>query len=109
VYLGERPTGRIGIINTRGEIAVPFEYDQIGGGDLAFAFDNGLVILGINSEDEADEHGGRPGPKWGMVDMNGYVLLPFEYDRIARFGGVNGREYYWVLKGDLWGIYTVSS
>jgi hypothetical protein len=97
---------KFGVINTSGEIAVPFIYDGVGGGNIVFAQNGGLVILGV-FEDVETNSGTTTLMKWGIVDMNGGILLPIEYERITHVGtDDNGREYFWILEDGLWGIYT---
>nr|WP_294493443.1 WG repeat-containing protein [uncultured Anaerosporobacter sp.] len=50
--------------------------------------------------------GDKKNPKWGLVDLNGKVLLPFEYKEIVAGDNWTAAEesYALVKKGDKWGM-----
>ena len=69
-------------LNGKAEIAVPFEYEEIG-----FAFDEGFVPA-------------KKGNKWGIIDKNNNVIVSFEYDECKPFNeGMAG-----VCKDGKWGF-----
>jgi len=101
--------GKWGIINTRGDIVIPIEHDYIENawGDRE-AVVNGVAIVR------------RPGSNWGdnhsigLIDMNGNVVLPYEFASILFVGKdeSTGRAYYWANIGKhdtpRWRIYAVN-
>ena len=61
-FLAKKNSGMVGTISDKGEIIIPFEYQEIK------AFDGKKVTF-------AKKNG-----KYGLIDYNGKVVLPFEFD-----------------------------
>jgi len=88
-------TGKIGYVNTNGEIVISLEYDD------SRSFENGFASVGIGNASTADI-------KWGLINTKGEVVIPLEYGwwfYIARdgdevtttFSGNDGNNYYAVF------------
>jgi len=80
------------VLNTDGTEVVPSgKYSWIDG------FDNGLArVMSRNVTNGQNENG----DKWGMIDENGKVVLPLEYDNIWNFYGKQ-RVTTKVIKGNV--------
>ena len=80
------------VLNTDGTEVVPFgKYSWIDG------FDNGLARVRIGNVTNGQKENGN---KWGMINENGKVVLPLEYDDIWAFYGKK-RVTTKVVKGDV--------
>lgn len=70
--------GEVGFVDEKLELVVPRVWD------FAFPFEGGFarVCTGCSIErHEGDEHGGIRGGSWGIIDRQGRVVVPVEYDR----------------------------
>jgi hypothetical protein len=96
---------RWGLINTRGEIAIPFEYSGVGfffmkwSPDIPFPRANGFVAMSTGRWEQVSEDEWVDNTRWGFVDINGEVAVPFEYSHIMYVGSHDGREYFWANSG----------
>lgn len=80
------------VLNTDGTEVVPYgKYSWIDG------FDNGLARVRIGNVTNGQKENGN---KWGMINENGKVVLPLEYDGIWAFYGKK-RVTTKVVKGDV--------
>ncbi len=80
------------VLNTDGTEVVPYgKYSWIDG------FDNGLARVRIGNVTNGQKENGN---KWGMINENGKVVLPLEYDDIWAFYGKK-RVTTKVVKGDV--------
>lgn len=80
------------VFNTDGTEVVPYgKYSWIDG------FDNGLARVRIGNVTNGQKENGN---KWGMINENGKVVLPLEYDDIWAFYGKK-RVTTKVVKGDV--------
>ena len=67
--LGQQPApiwnadGKYGVVNSKGQVIVPFEYDYIS------SYNQGLAIVAKNK-------------KKGLVDVNGKMVIPVMYEDI---------------------------
>ena len=87
------------VLNTDGTEVVPFgKYSWIDG------FDNGLARVRIGNVTNGQKENGN---KWGMINENGKVVLPLEYDDIWAFYGKK-RVTTKVVKGDVAQIVVLS-
>ncbi|MCL1866274.1 MAG: WG repeat-containing protein [Oscillospiraceae bacterium] len=90
-----------GIVNKKGEIIVPFEYDSLnygqkGEGDFPPIFSDGLTMVAKSVGNDSE---GLPILKWGFADLKGKVAIPLEYDFVYEFSdGIAG-----VMKNNKWG------
>ena len=78
----------VGLINNRGDVVIPFEC----GYETVMYVDNYTVITTRNG-------------KFGVIDMNCNILIPFEYDYIDCLK--NGFRY--VKKGDKYGFIDINN
>lgn len=76
--------GIYGAINRQGEIVIPLVYDY-----AMIKFSEGL--LGVKKNN-----------KWGYIDTNHEIVIPFEYDNIADYKFENGE--YWMKNDSILGI-----
>lgn len=60
--------GKAGFINTKGEIVIPLEYDEL------FIFSEGKAIA-------------RKDKNWGFINEKNETVIPFEYDGLHQFLG----------------------
>ncbi len=78
--LDQRKRERWGFINTKGELVVPFKYNEVGDFSEGFAH----VVEADESEINSDfiflEHG-----KHGFIDKKGDVVIPLIYEDAQRF------------------------
>lgn len=69
--------GGWGCINKKGEEVIPLQYDMKASpsysGQFPMGYTNGLIAVGNGS-------------KWGFMDINGKLVIPFKYD-FVRFAG----------------------
>lgn len=87
------------VLNTDGTEVVPYgKYSWIDG------FDNGLARVRIGNVTNGQKENGN---KWGMINENGKVVLPLEYDDIWAFYGKK-RVTTKVVKGDVAQIVVLS-
>ena len=77
--------GKLGLANAQGKIVLPCEYGDIVGDEGA-----GLEPL----------FRAKKGEKWGVVDKDGAVLAPFEFDEISEVG----QDFIIAAKDEKWGI-----
>jgi len=96
-----------GYINTSGEIVIPLEYDRgISADRLSFV--NGLAVVCIGKIDREDIYNNTDDRKYGIIDIEGNIVLPIEYDMIYsadRFYRVAIRDKY---KRQKWGLADMS-
>jgi hypothetical protein len=75
--------GRTAIVNTRGEIIVNLDYHFAGPGP------DGLIYVGLASNWIEDPDFGDGGYwssfKYGVIDMNGSIVIPVIYDNMGSF------------------------
>ena len=71
-----RLDGKYGIINSAGQVVVPFIYELLGNHGLV----GGYVGTVVNMSSGFVE--ARLDGQWGIIDMAGRVVIPFEYDEI---------------------------
>lgn len=62
-----------GLINEKGETRIPFEYEAIELFLSPFSWQNGLAAVSKNKQKDGT---------WGMVDLEGEVVLPLKYDYV---------------------------
>ena len=74
--------GKYGMLNVKGNIVIPFIYD-----DLCF-FDNGTIRAKKNS-------------KLGVIDKKGNTIIPFVYDDIYEIDRIN--KFFLVKQNNKWG------
>lgn len=79
--------GRWGAINTKGEIVIPFEHDEIGSSETGY----------IPYKD---------GDFWGYISPDGEVLIEAQFDAAS---GITKDGYGMVKEGDYWEIITIYS
>ena len=79
--------GRWGAINTKGEIVIPFEHDEIGSSETGY----------IPYKD---------GDFWGYISPDGEVLIEAQFDEAS---GITKDGYGMVKEGDYWEIITIYS
>ncbi len=90
-FIAEDSNDRAGIVNTKGEIVIPFEYDNFGysfgGGEVTdYSYEKNLIT--------ASKDG-----KWGVITLDkGDVKIPFEYEDIY----FNGNDSVAVKEEGLW-------
>ena len=77
--------GKLGLANAQGKIVLPCEYGDIVGDEGA-----GLEPL----------FRAKKGEKWGVVDKDGAILAPFEFDEISEVG----QDFIIAAKDEKWGI-----
>lgn len=81
VRVVERSDYKWGVIDSKGNIVVPFgKYDWIDG------FDSGLCRVKIGKEPSTLANNGN---KWGIINEHGEEVLPCEYDEVWNFYGKN--------------------
>ncbi len=74
-FIATNSSDKVGIINTKGEVIIPFEYDDLaysfGGGDVSdYSYEKNVIT--------ASKDG-----KWGLITLDkGKVKIDFEYDDI---------------------------
>lgn len=80
------------VLNIDGTVVVPYgKYNYIDG------FDKGLARVKIGNVTNGQKENGN---KWGLINENGDVVLPIEYDDMWSFYGKN-RATVRVVKGDV--------
>lgn len=65
-FMRVRNNGKAGIINQKGEIVIPLEYDN--------------VLDNKNNQFTAQRDN-----KWGIIDTENNIIIPFEYKRVGSF------------------------
>lgn len=75
--------GIYGAVNKKGEAIIPIIYDY-----AMFRFTEGLLAVKINN-------------KWGYVDANHKVVIPFEYDNISDYRFEDGK--FWMKNNSVLG------
>lgn len=81
VRVVERSDYKWGVIDSKGNIVVPFgKYNWIDG------FDSGLCRVKIGNEPSTLANNGN---KWGIINEQGEEVLPCEYDEVWNFYGKN--------------------
>ena len=65
-FMRVRNDGKTGIIDEKGKLIIPVEYDDIS--DLK----NGLLLAQKENQ-------------WGMIDLQNQIIIPFDYDKIRYF------------------------
>lgn len=65
-FMRVRNNGKAGIINEKGEIVIPIEYDNV------LDFKNGMFTAEKSNS-------------WGIIDVGNNTIIPFEYRRIRHF------------------------
>ena len=76
--------GIYGAVNRNGEAVIPIIYDY-----AMVKFSEGLLAV-------------KKGNKWGYVDANNNVIIPFEYDNLHTYGSAIGSEF--MFNGSLRGV-----
>ena len=107
-----------GLINSSGEEVLPCVYDNVWhlpefftlekDGKLGLANAQGKIVLPCEYGDIVGEEGAsleplfraKKGEKWGVVDKDGAVLAPFEFDEISEVG----QDFIIGAKDGKWGI-----
>lgn len=90
-YDGYAVVGRnkkFGVINNKGQETVPLEY-----GNLKINIYEGK--LGAQNDEK----------KWGLIDVNNNMLIPFEYDNI----GKTKDSHVSVKRGDYWSVVNMNN
>ncbi len=72
--------GKSGVIDTSGNVIVPFKYDFIDG------FYNGIAAVNIGGEYQSNSYPQIKGGKWGLVDSTGKFMTDIVYDQIDHSG-----------------------
>ena len=103
--------GKWGVVDKRGEVVVPFEYDNIGTisrtGDCIVIEKNGkrgiidrncreiipCIYDGISPFDEAGLAQVQDKGKFGYIDRTGRVVIPVIYDNAGSFSNYEGTVY----------------
>lgn len=73
--------GEFGVLNHKGEVVIPLEYEQISGL-------NGYYAAGKND-------------RYGLINTEGKVVLPLEFTRVEFYG-----KAVYVVKNELIGVYN---
>jgi len=87
---------KYGYINEQGETLIPFEYDSIGDFientvSAKKNFHNGIIDINGNALLQnikiikGNARKGEKFGKWGVEDLEGNLIIPFEYDTIEEF------------------------
>ncbi|MCL2199358.1 MAG: WG repeat-containing protein [Defluviitaleaceae bacterium] len=84
---------RFGVINTQGEIVLPFIYEGF------FREDVNINHFGIERALERGFIAARYGGRWGAIDFTGEIIIPFEYDDVS-FNNAHGVAI--VRNGGVW-------
>lgn len=91
-FIATDSNGKVGIVNTKGEIIIPFEYDNFGysfgGGEVSdYSYDRNIITA-------------SKGGKWGMItlDSEQKEKIPFEYEDIY----LSDTNHVVVKKEGLW-------
>lgn len=86
-YAEVRLNDKWGLIDTSGQVVIPYMYDDLD--------DNFLELF----------HAKKDG-KWGMIDHKGKAIMPFIFDRLAQGEGDFNASFVKVTIGDEHGVYT---
>ena len=73
--------GEFGVLNNKGEVVIPLEYEQISG------------LNGYYASGKKD--------RYGLIDTDGKVVLPIEFTRVEFYG-----KAVYVVKNELIGVYN---
>ena len=82
---------KIGFLNSKGEMAIPFVFETDYSGKIDFRFQEGLAHVLKNG-------------KYGFINKKGKTIIPFEYDLV--FPVNNGEVVAW--KDKKWLVLKVS-
>lgn len=105
-----------GAINTKGEIVIPFSYAKLGNFKNNFAYylssQYGLVDIHnkalpaqwdwVSDVDSNSNAIVKKKNQFGILNINGQLILPTEYDYITHYQN----EIYLVVKNNLYGFYN---
>jgi hypothetical protein len=102
VHAGDWETGSWGVINTRLELVLPFEYSRIESFWCSTLKSSRTVIDGfaVAATGGWCDRTSTSDFRVGIVDINGNVAVPFNYNSIFYTGTVNGRSYFWACYGE---------
>ena len=99
-----KQNGKWGFINKNNEIVIPFEYDMP---DFCCDEENPVKY---NSSSSFVNHNGRllatvaKGEKWGIIELNNNVILPFKYDWLLLGTG----RYIGAKLNHKWGLIDIN-
>ena len=96
--------GQYGVINTKGEVVVPLEYDEIGNSVI-----DGVVIVGKGKWVRTPDNNAHFDGNRGLLNMKGEFIVPFEYNRIDDFApGVENTSLARLQKDGKWGVINTA-
>ena len=101
-YACVKKSGKWGFINKNNEVVIPFEYDL-----PAYCDDNPIKYCGYSS---FTMHEGKfmaeiaKGDKWGIIDFDNNVILPFKYDWLF----FNSTKYIVARFNNKWGFIDIN-
>ncbi|MTI21785.1 WG repeat-containing protein [Fulvivirga sp. RKSG066] len=75
LLVGAKPspgTNRVGLLNTRGQVVIPFNYTEVSVTGMR------VIVVKKNIKDYT----------YGLLDFKGNVIIPIEYKQIATLGGL---------------------
>jgi len=93
-----------GFINTSGEVVIPFGVygHQVGlAGIITSVFRGGLAIVSSVDVNNASSY--------GVIDTNGEIVIPIEYDDVMYMGNVGKVAYYGLSRNDITTIVAVTA
>ena len=104
-YACVKQNDKWGFINKKNEVVIPFEYDIpkycIKGDNPAKYLIGGSCFTNHNGKFLAEV---AKGDKWGIIDLNNNVVLPFKYDWLCLTSG----NYIAAKLNDKWGFIDIN-